>query len=204
MGISSTDINLREKLFITSWEDEPAAWETIANFFQTYLHLEKEELLALVQKKRKAFLQQITQALKPLGFRKQGNLWVADLTPEYNLQWHAQKSDFSDQYYFNLRIRKKGTPATSQLLLYQTVPWRPLPFGLASHAPRGVPALFRRRGAARLGSASPYPSPGAGKTARPVGGMPLPARRLPLLLGGKKLLAGTRKKSKHEKRRFPL
>lgn len=109
MGISSTDINLREKLLITSWEDEPAAWETIANFFQTYLHLEKEELLALVQKKRKAFLQQITQALKPLGFRKQGNLWAADFTPEYNLQWHAQKSDFSDQYYFNLRIRKKGT-----------------------------------------------------------------------------------------------
>ena len=51
---------------------------------------------------------QISQALRPLGFRKQGNACTADLAPGTVLQWHAQKSGFSDEYYFNLFIRKQG------------------------------------------------------------------------------------------------
>ena len=107
-GVSATEIHLREKLLLASWEDEPSAREAVAALYRAYPFLEKEELFALVQEKRKAFLRQISQALRPLGFRKKGNAWTADLAPGTVLQWHAQKSGFSDEYYFNLFIRKQG------------------------------------------------------------------------------------------------
>ena len=107
-GVSAAEIHLREKLLLASWEDEPSAREAIAALYRAYPSLEKEELFALVQEKRKAFLRQISQALRPLGFRKQGNAWTADLAPRTVLQWHAQKSGFSDEYYFSLFIRKQG------------------------------------------------------------------------------------------------
>lgn len=107
-GVSAAAIHLREKLLLASWEDEPSAREAVAALYRAYPSLEKEELFALVQEKRKAFLRQISQALRPLGFRKQGNACTADLAPGTVLQWHAQKSGFSDEYYFNLFIRKQG------------------------------------------------------------------------------------------------
>lgn len=107
-GVSAAAIHLREKLLLASWEDEPSAREAVAALYRAYPSLEKEELFALVQEKRKAFLRQISQALRSLGFRKQGNAWTADLAPGTVLQWHAQKSGFSDEYYFNLFLRKQG------------------------------------------------------------------------------------------------
>ncbi len=60
-GVSATEIHLREKLLLTSWEGEPSAREAVAALYRAYPFLEKEELFALVQEKRKAFLRQISR-----------------------------------------------------------------------------------------------------------------------------------------------
>ena len=66
-------------------------------------------MLLFAKEKRKAFIQQIQAKLKPFGFRKKANTWTRSLTETYYLMFNAQKSAFSDEYYFNLYIGKNGT-----------------------------------------------------------------------------------------------
>ena len=70
---------------------------------------QKDDLLLVAKEKRKAFIQQIHSKLKPLGFKKKANAWTYSLTDTYYLMFDAQKSAFSDEYYFNLYIGKNGT-----------------------------------------------------------------------------------------------
>lgn len=74
-----------------------------------YLQTSKDELLNEAKVKRKIFIQQITEKLKPMGFKKKANVWTHALENEYDLMFHAQKSSFSDEYYFNICIGKSGT-----------------------------------------------------------------------------------------------
>lgn len=66
-------------------------------------------MLLFAKEKRKSFIQQIQVRLRPLGFRKKANTWTRALTDAYYLIFNAQKSAFSDEYYFNLYIGKNGT-----------------------------------------------------------------------------------------------
>lgn len=108
-GVSDEDITLREKLLICDEAEEEAAALQIQQFHDRYLQTEKEELLGLAKEKRKAFLQQIADKLKPLGFRKKANTWTRPLTEDFYVMFNAQKSGFSDEYYFNLYIGRNGT-----------------------------------------------------------------------------------------------
>ncbi len=110
MGVSDGEITLREKLLICDEPDEAAAKGRIAQMYSAYLHTPKDALLLCAKEKRKAFLQEIHERLKPLGFRKKGNTWFRALEDTYNLVFNAQKSAFSDEYYFNVYIGK-GTTA---------------------------------------------------------------------------------------------
>lgn len=108
-GVSDEDITIREKVIICDKADETIARSKIAEMYTVYRHMQKDDLLLFAKEKRKSFIQQIQARLKPLGFRKKANTWTRALTDSYYLMFNAQKSAFSDEYYFNLYIRKNGT-----------------------------------------------------------------------------------------------
>lgn len=108
-GVSDEDITIREKIIICDEADEVAARNQIAQMYKRYLQTSKDELLNEAKAKRKAFIQQIAVKLKPMGFKKKANTWTRTLEGEYYLMFNAQKSSFSDEYYFNVYIGKNGT-----------------------------------------------------------------------------------------------
>lgn len=108
-GVSNEDITIREKVIICDESDETIARNKIAKMYAAYLHTQKDDLLLFAKEKRKTFIQQIHAKLKPLGFRKKANTWTRALTDTYYLMFNAQKSAFSDEYYFNVYIGKNGT-----------------------------------------------------------------------------------------------
>ena len=108
-GVSDEDITIREKVIICDEADEATAKNKIAKMYAAYQDTQKDDLLLFAKEKRKAFLQQIHAKLKPLGFKKKTNTWTRWLTDTYYLMFNAQKSAFSDEYYFNLYIGKNGT-----------------------------------------------------------------------------------------------
>ena len=103
-GRSDDDINLRFYSEINSQEDEARMGNAIADLYQTYLHRDKDELLADVKEKRKQFIQEITNVLKPLGFRKKGNQWRRKISDDIMLQFWADKSPYADLYYFEVGV----------------------------------------------------------------------------------------------------
>lgn len=108
-GVSDEDITIREKVIICDEADETIARSKIAEMYTVYRYTQKDDLLLFAKEKRKAFIQQIQAKLKPFGFRKKANTWTRSLTETYYLMFNAQKSAFSDEYYFNLYIGKNGT-----------------------------------------------------------------------------------------------
>lgn len=108
-GVSDEDITIREKFFVYDESDEKVAESLIRNMYNRYSQTEKDDLLICAKEKRKAFIQQIAVKLKPLGFKKKANTWTRALENEYYLMFNAQKSSFSDEYYFNVYIGKNGT-----------------------------------------------------------------------------------------------
>ena len=108
-GVLDEHITIREKVIICDEADESTAKSKIAEMYAAYLDTPKDDLLLFAKKKRKTFIQQIQTKLKPLGFKKKANTWTRSLTDIYYLMFNAQKSAFSDEYYFNLYIGKNGT-----------------------------------------------------------------------------------------------
>ena len=108
-GVSDEDITIREKVIICDESDEIAAKIKIAKLHTAFQDAQKDDLLLFAKEKRKAFIQQIQSKLKPLGFIKKTNTWTRSLNDTYYLSFNAQKSAFSDEYYFNLYIGKNGT-----------------------------------------------------------------------------------------------
>lgn len=108
-GVRDEEITIREKTVICDEADEAAARNQIAQMYERYLQTPKDELLIEAKAKRKAFIQQIAVKLKPMGFKKKANTWTRVLEGDYYLMFNAQKSSFSDEYYFNVYIGKNGT-----------------------------------------------------------------------------------------------
>ncbi len=103
-GCSDDDCNLRFYLEICSHADEITASNTIGELYRNYLHTDKDTLLAEVKERRKLFLQQITDVLKPLSFQKKGNRWRKHISEDIDIQFWADKSPYSDLYYFQVDI----------------------------------------------------------------------------------------------------
>ena len=108
-GVCDEEITIREKIVICDEADETSAKAQITQMYERYLQTPKDELLIESKAKRKDFIQQIAVKLKPMGFRKKANTWTRTLEGEYYLSFNAQKSSFSDEYYFNVYIGKNGS-----------------------------------------------------------------------------------------------
>ncbi len=103
-GADSYDCHVRQMLCISEEYGEDLARQEITDFYNEYTSLSKDEILLLKKERQKAFLNHFTLTLKPLGFKKKGNKWIKELEMGYVLTFHAQKSAFSDEYYFNVLV----------------------------------------------------------------------------------------------------
>ena len=105
-GSDDTSCQVRNILFISDENSEILADEKISMFYIQYKDYPKDEILKLKKERQKVFLDHFSHALKPLGFKKKNTKWTKDLHNGTALSFEAQKSAFSDQYYFNVVVHK--------------------------------------------------------------------------------------------------
>lgn len=84
--------------------DEASARSVISDFYNQYRDFQKDAILEVKKERQKNFLALFALPLKKLGFKKKGTKWTKILDDENALSFEAQKSAFSDQYYFNVSI----------------------------------------------------------------------------------------------------
>ena len=107
-GCRSDEITLRRCVEVLSEADLPWADALIREFYEVHRDVTKDALLEEVKELRKEFLSQVGTLLKPHKFRKKGNFWTKQLENGFVLEFHAQKSAFSDEYYFNISFAPAG------------------------------------------------------------------------------------------------
>ena len=103
-GTNDEACNLRYYLEITTIDEERVAEVEIHRLYEKYCTIDKDTLMNTVKDLRKQFIQEITNILKPLGFRKKGNKWSKHLSENIVLQFWADKNPYADLYYFEVDI----------------------------------------------------------------------------------------------------
>lgn len=105
-GVDSADINLRNMQVYSYGDNENLLSADIKMFYDQYFNLSKDDILAVAKEKKKSFLNKINEYLKQLNFKKKNTIWTRSLEEDYYLEFYAQKSQWSDEYYFNIFISK--------------------------------------------------------------------------------------------------
>ena len=103
-GSDVDNCQVRNILCIQDEVSEVNAQTSISNFYEQYKHHSKDEILAVKKERQKVFIDHFAHALKPLGFKKKATKWTKSLSNGKALTFEAQKSAFSDQYYFNIIV----------------------------------------------------------------------------------------------------
>jgi hypothetical protein len=103
-GSDAEECQVRNICCIYDENTENENGESILQFYNQYKDYSKAEILAVKKERQKAFLAHFARALKPLGFKKKGTRWSRTIDGERTLSFDAQKSAYSDQYYFNITI----------------------------------------------------------------------------------------------------
>ncbi|MBQ9746858.1 MAG: DUF4304 domain-containing protein [Clostridia bacterium] len=106
-GDSGLFCKLRGEADLSCGKEEELAREEIGALYEKYKNAAREEILAAAKEKNKEFIGIIAKVLKPLGFRKTGTKWHYGLNERLTLWFEAQKSQFADEYYFNIIISPK-------------------------------------------------------------------------------------------------
>ncbi len=107
-GDDNEDMNIRRCFKIKSEADEAEAAVRIKAFFAEYGTLTKEEILTRAKEMRKEFMKLITDKLKPLGFKKKSNSWKKPLENGFYIEFHADKSTYSDIYAFDIYLFREN------------------------------------------------------------------------------------------------
>lgn len=108
IGERDTSIRLRVIRRVSTVETLHAALAEANALRDAWFDKSREEVKRHIAEKQKAFLQRITAQLKPLGFRKKAANWTFQRGDGYEVVWNAQKSAYSDGYYFNLYLHRVG------------------------------------------------------------------------------------------------
>ena len=103
-GVDNETCQVRNILWISEDTDEEKAALEISDFYRQYQTLSKDDILDLKKERQTVFLGYFARALKPLGFKKKGAKWTKPLKGDRSLSLEAQKSAYSDQYYFNVSV----------------------------------------------------------------------------------------------------
>lgn len=106
-GEDNNDIKLRFCSVIKNEQDLITVARETQNVYDAYLDKSKDEILSIKKELQKQFLQKIAEKLKPLGFKKKGAKWTRLLDGDFFLEFEAQKSQWSDEYYFNIGVYHK-------------------------------------------------------------------------------------------------
>ena len=111
-NFSETDdnITLRKNISFSSLEEEILVNNIIKEFYYKYETLNKEQLLTVSKEKRKDFIDCFKTLLKPYGLKKKSNKWSKDLDENLTLNFHLNKSIYSDIYYLDLWINVQDKP----------------------------------------------------------------------------------------------
>lgn len=103
-GSDKDTCHVRNIIRISSDGDESHISSVISDFYNQYRDFQKDEILEVKKERQKEFLALFALPLKKFGFKKKGTKWTKILDEENSLSFEAQKSAFSDQYYFNVII----------------------------------------------------------------------------------------------------
>lgn len=123
---------LRTLLTLRLWRyaDSP---EDVAAFTADALRLhapladaDRKALKSAHDARQKQFLQCMTDALLPLGFRKKGMRWVLPAAEDAAVVIEAVKHRFGDQLLFDLYAERGGKPVGIPLRLEQELDWQQL------------------------------------------------------------------------------
>ncbi|MBQ7323522.1 MAG: DUF4304 domain-containing protein [Clostridia bacterium] len=106
-GEDNSNIKLRFCSVVKTEQDQMAVASDVKKVYDTYFDKSKDEILSLKKERQKQFLQKIAEKLKPLGFKKKNAKWTRALDSDFCLEFEAQKSRWSDEYYFNISIYHK-------------------------------------------------------------------------------------------------
>ena len=103
-GSDKDSCQVRNIIRISGDGDEASARSLISDFYEQYKDFQKDAISEVKKERQKNFLAFFALPLKKLGFKKKGTKWTKILDDENALSFEAQKSAFSDQYYFNVSI----------------------------------------------------------------------------------------------------
>lgn len=103
-GAYIDDCQVRNILCIWDSKSQADAGKRISDFYEQYRNHSKDEILSVKKERQKRFLDHFARTLKPLGFKKKGTKWTKALENGSALTFDAQKSAFSDRYYFNVTV----------------------------------------------------------------------------------------------------
>lgn len=103
-GINEQEACLRFYLEISDEMGRKQAEHAVEKTVEKYAGMQKQELLSLIKTRRADFMTQINAVLKPLGFRKKGNLWKYQLDDNAMLEFWADKGSYSDEYIFEISV----------------------------------------------------------------------------------------------------
>lgn len=104
------NITLRNITSFATIDEENKISNEINDFYSNYHLLNKEELLDVSKEKRKEFINCFKTLLKPYGLKKKSNKWSKDLDENLTLNFHLNKSIYSDVYYLDLWINVQDKP----------------------------------------------------------------------------------------------
>ena len=107
-GVDSSDINLRNMQLYSYGDNESLLYTDIKEFYNQYFNFSKDEILTAAKEKKKTFLNKINEYLKQFNFKKKNTTWTRSLEENYYLEFYAQKSQWRDEYYFNIFISKNN------------------------------------------------------------------------------------------------
>lgn len=104
------NITLRNITSFATNDEENKISNDINDFYSKYHLLNKEDLLDVSKEKRKEFINCFKTLLKPYGLKKKSNKWSKDLDENLTLNFHLNKSIYSDVYYLDLWINVQDKP----------------------------------------------------------------------------------------------
>lgn len=113
-GIDDDWINFRECRYIQNESELDAAFSAIRDFYEKHIGKSKDEILALRQERRKAFIERVKATLKPLDFKKKNSTWTKDLGDGISFKIVLDKSQFSDIFSFCFWVMHEGDEGARQ------------------------------------------------------------------------------------------
>jgi hypothetical protein len=103
-GSDGESCQIRNLIRIFDNADEAEASDKMSKMYNSMQHYPKDWIADIKKARQKEFISHFAQPLKVLGFRKKGNRWTKILDSDNAISFEAQKSAYSDQYYFNVSI----------------------------------------------------------------------------------------------------